>query len=188
MNIEGKTVAITGAARGIGHATAAALLARGARVVIGDRDVAALEDAVRRLPGRVTGHPLDVSDPESFANFLDRARADGDGRIDVLINNAGVMPVGHYLDQSEQAIRTAVEVNLCGVLTGCRLVLPEMVDRRSGHIVNIASLAGAVPVRSSMSLFLISMPRRRAPVSGVAEAPRERSSTKRDLSFTLSRE
>ncbi|MFN8227930.1 MAG: SDR family oxidoreductase [Mycobacterium sp.] len=146
MSIEGKTVAITGAARGIGHATAAALLARGARVVIGDRDVAALEDAVRRLPGRVTGHPLDVSDPESFANFLDRARADGDGRIDVLINNAGVMPVGHYLDQSEQAIRTAVEVNLCGVLTGCRLVLPEMVDRRSGHIVNIASLAGAVPV------------------------------------------
>ena len=146
MSIEGKTVAITGAARGIGHATAAALLARGARVVIGDRDVAALEDAVRRLPGRVTGHPLDVSDPESFANFLDRARADGDGRIDVLINNAGVMPVGHYLDQSEQAIRTAVEVNLCGVLTGCRLVLPEMVARRRGHIVNIASLAGMLAV------------------------------------------
>lgn len=146
MNLTGRTVAITGAARGIGYATAAALSARGARVVIGDRDVAVLDEAVRRLPGRVTGHPLDVTDPASFAAFLDAARADGDGRIDVLINNAGVMPVGHYLDQSEQAVRTAVEVNLCGVLTGCRLVLPEMTARGAGHIVNIASLAGAVPV------------------------------------------
>ena len=52
------------------------------------------------------------------------------------------MPVGPFLDHSEQAVRTAVEVNFYGVLTGCRLVLPEMVRRRSGHIVNIASLAG----------------------------------------------
>ena len=145
-SITGKTIAITGAARGIGYATASVLLARGAKVVIGDRDVAMLEEAVRRLPGRVTGHPLDVTDPASFAAFLDRARADGGGHIDVLINNAGVMPVGHLLEQSDQAIRTAIEVNLCGVLTGCRLVLPEMVDRRAGHIINIASLAGAVPV------------------------------------------
>ena len=146
MSLDGRTIAITGAARGIGYATAAALLERGARVVIGDRDVAALDEAVARLPGPVTGHPLDVTDPTSFAGFLDRARADGGDRIDVLINNAGVMPVGHLLEQSDAAIRTAIEVNLCGVLTGCRLVLPEMVDRRSGHIVNIASLAGAVPV------------------------------------------
>lgn len=145
-SIAGKTIAITGAARGIGYATASALLARGARVVIGDRDVAALDDAVRGLSGSVTGHPLDVTDPASFAAFLDKARADGSGHIDVLINNAGVMPVGHLLEQSDQAIRTAVEVNLCGVLTGCRLVLPEMAERRAGHIINLASLAGAVPV------------------------------------------
>ena len=56
------------------------------------------------------------------------------------------MPVGPFLNQSEQTIRTAVEVNLHGVLTGCRLVLPEMVERRSGHIVNIASVAGMVAV------------------------------------------
>jgi NADP-dependent 3-hydroxy acid dehydrogenase YdfG len=145
-SIAGKTIAITGAARGIGYATAAALLARGARVVIGDRDIAVLDEAVRKLPGTVTGHPLDVTDPSSFATFLDKARADGGGHIDVLINNAGVMPVGHLLEQSDQAIRTAVEVNLCGVLTGCRLALPEMIERRAGHIVNIASLAGAVAV------------------------------------------
>ena len=146
--IRGRTIAITGGARGIGHATATALLDRGARVVIGDRDVAQLESAIAELSkrGQVTGHPLDVTDPESFAAFLDRARADGAGHIDVLINNAGVMPIGHLLDQSEQAVRSAIEVNLCGTLTGCRLVLPEMVARHSGHIVNIASLAGMLGV------------------------------------------
>ncbi|MGO9068178.1 SDR family oxidoreductase [Mycobacterium sp.] len=147
-NIRGKTVVITGAARGIGYATAQALLARGARVVIGDRDVDVLENAVAGISslGPVSGHPLDVTDKESFAAFLDKARADGGGHIDVLINNAGVMPVGPFLDQSAQAIRSSIEVNFYGVLTGCQLVLPEMVKRRRGHIINIASLAGMVAV------------------------------------------
>lgn len=143
-NIRGKTVAITGAARGIGFATATALLKRGARVIIGDRDVALEESAVAKLSnlGPVSGYPLDVTDAESFATFLDKARADGGGRIDVLINNAGVMPIGPFLDATEQAIRSTIEVNLYGVINGCRLVLPEMVARRDGHIINIASLAG----------------------------------------------
>jgi short-subunit dehydrogenase len=147
-NIRGKTVVITGAARGIGYATAQALLARGARVVIGDRDIDVLENAVAGISslGSVSGHPLDVTDKESFAAFLDKARADGGGHIDVLINNAGVMPVGHFLDQPAEAIRSSIEVNIYGVLTGCQLVLPEMVKRRSGHIVNIASMAGIVAV------------------------------------------
>jgi short-subunit dehydrogenase len=147
-NIRGKTVAITGAARGIGYATAEALLARGARVIIGDRDVAALESAVTGLSslGQASGYPLDVTSKESFATFLDKAGSDGGGHVDVLINNAGVMPVGAFLEQSEQAIRSAVEVNLYGVLTGCQLALPDMVKRRSGHIVNVASMAGLVAV------------------------------------------
>ncbi|CAN5870748.1 SDR family oxidoreductase [soil metagenome] len=147
-NIRGKTVAITGGARGIGYATAKALLDRGARVVIGDRDVAVLEPAVTKLSrlGMVSGHPLDVTDRESFATFLDKARTDGDGHIDVLINNAGVMPVGPFLEQSEGAIRSSIEVNFYGVLTGCQLALPEMVKRRRGHIINIASMAGMVAV------------------------------------------
>jgi short-subunit dehydrogenase len=147
-NINGKTIAITGAARGIGHATAKALLQRGARVVIGDRDVNALESAVPELDrlGPVSGYPLDVTNRQSFSEFLDKVRGEGSGRIDVLINNAGVMPVGPFLEQSEQAIRSAIEVNLCGVLNGCRLVLPEMVARRGGHIINIASMAGMTAV------------------------------------------
>jgi NAD(P)-dependent dehydrogenase (short-subunit alcohol dehydrogenase family) len=147
-NIKGTTIAITGGARGIGFATARALLARGARVMIGDRDVALGETAVGKLSnvGPVSGYPLDVADPESFATFLDKARADGGGRIDVLINNAGVMPVGPFLDLTEGAIRSAIEVNFYGVVNGCRLVLPEMVKRRRGHIVNIASVAGMLAV------------------------------------------
>ena len=147
-NIRGKTIAITGAARGIGYATAKALLARGARVVIGDRDVAFQESAVADLStlGQVSGYPLDVTDRESFATFLDKARTDGHGHIDVLINNAGVMPIGPFLEQSEQAIRSSIEVNLYGVITGCQLALPDMIARRSGHIINIASLSGLIPV------------------------------------------
>jgi NADP-dependent 3-hydroxy acid dehydrogenase YdfG len=145
-NIRGKTIVITGAARGIGHATAKALLTRGARVVIGDRDIDVLESAIAGMSslGSVSGHPLDVTHRESFAAFLDKARADGGGHIDVLINNAGVMPVGPFLEQSAEAIRSSIEVNFYGVLTGCQLVLPEMVQRRSGHIINIASLSGMV--------------------------------------------
>ena len=137
---------------GIGFATAKALLARGARVVIGDRDVALQESAVAGLGkhGQVSGYPLDVTDRESFATFLDKARTDGiagsAGHIDVLINNAGVMPIGPFLEQSEQSIRSSIEVNLYGVLTGCQLVLPEMVTRRGDHIINIASLSGLIPV------------------------------------------
>src|ERR1700739_247078 len=147
-NIRGETIVSPGSARGIGHATAKALLARGARVVIGDRDIDVLESAVAGMSslGSVSGHPLDVTDRESFAAFLEKARADGGGHIDVLINNAGVMPVGPFLEQSAQAIRSSIEVNFYGVLTGCQLVLPEMVKRRSGHIINIASLAGMVAV------------------------------------------
>ena len=96
-NIRGKTIAITGAARGIGFATAKALLARGARVVIGDRDVALQESAVAGLTklGPASGYPLDVTDRESFATFLDKARTDGGGHIDVLINLGGTVPAGY---------------------------------------------------------------------------------------------
>ncbi|MDX1871794.1 SDR family oxidoreductase [Mycolicibacterium sp. 120266] len=147
-NIRGRTIAITGAARGIGYATAKELLSRGARVVIGDRDVALQESAVVELSklGQVSGYPLDVTDRESFATFLDKARTDGGGHIDVLINNAGVMPVGPFLEETEQSIRSSLEVNVYGVLTGCQLALPDMVKRRRGHVINIASLSGLIPL------------------------------------------
>lgn len=144
----GRTVAITGAARGIGLATAKALLDRGAVVVIGDRDLAALDSTAVECgrSAKLSTFPLDVADAQSFSSFLDHATNVGKGRLDVLINNAGVMPIGPYLEQSEESTRAAIEVNFYGVLNGCRLVLPHMLAQGGGHIVNIASLAGAVPV------------------------------------------
>lgn len=146
--IAGLNVAVTGAARGIGEAIAAKLLDAGARVVIGDRDSAALDSALARLQGGgpVTAHPLDVTNRSSFESFLAKAAADCENRIDVLINNAGVMPIGSFVGQSEQSIRSAIEVNFGGVVNGCQLALPDMLHRRSGHIVNIASMAGLVAV------------------------------------------
>ena len=63
----------------------------------------------------------------------------------MLINDAGVMPIGPFLEQSEQAIRSSIEVNLYGVIAGCPLALPDMIARRSSHIIDVASLSGLVP-------------------------------------------
>ncbi len=114
---------MTGGARGIGLATVRALEARGARVVAGD------------LP------ELDVTRRESFAAFLDAA-----GPIDVLINNAGVMHVGPFLEESDEWTRRQVDVNLHGVILGMKLALPPMVARGSGHVVNVASAASLIGV------------------------------------------
>ena len=121
--IEGRVVAVTGAGRGIGLATARALAAHGARVVGGD------------LP------ELDVTRRDSFEAFLAAA-----GPVDVLINNAGVMHVGPFLEESDDWTRRQVDVNLHGVILGMKLALPAMVARGSGHIVNVASAASKIGV------------------------------------------
>jgi short-subunit dehydrogenase len=121
--IAGRVVAVTGAARGIGLATVQALTARGARVIAGD------------LPD------LDVTSRDSFAAWLDAA-----GPIDVLINNAGVMHVGPFLDESDDWTRRQLDVNLHGVVLGMKLALPAMVERGSGHVINIASAAAKIGV------------------------------------------
>jgi NADP-dependent 3-hydroxy acid dehydrogenase YdfG len=153
-NIRGKTIAITGAARGIGFATARALLQRGARVVIGDRDVALEESAVAQLTklGPVSGYPLDVADPESFATFLDKARADGGGHIDVLINNAGVMPISPLDELRVDDWEAMIDTNLKGVLYGIAAALPVFRRQGFGHFVNTASTA-AFRVTPSQSVY-----------------------------------
>jgi NADP-dependent 3-hydroxy acid dehydrogenase YdfG len=146
--ITSRTILVTGASSGIGEATARHLAALGHRVVLGARRVdriAAITREIVDAGGDAMSLALDVTDLASMRAFVAAALAPH-GRIDVLINNAGVMPIGPFLEQSEQTIRSAIEVNFCGVLPGCRLVLPEMVARRSGHIVNIASLAGMLAV------------------------------------------
>ena len=138
--INGKVVAITGAARGIGYATAQRLIADGASVAIADIDDAQLKQAATELGVSSYAH-LDVTDPTSFAAFLDHAERDL-GPLDVLVNNAGIMPIGHFHQQSDVTTRRVVEVNILGAMYGSRLALNRMLPRGTGHIINIASLAG----------------------------------------------
>lgn len=131
------TVAVTGGARGIGAATAALLRDAGADVVIGDRDADLLAETAAALG--VRSHPLDVTDPAQWADFAEHA-----GAVDVLVNNAGIMPVGAFLDESPETTRRVFEINTLGPVHGARALLPGMVGRGHGHIVNVASAVGRV--------------------------------------------
>ncbi len=141
VRLIGATAAVTGAGRGIGRATAEALAGAGARVALGDLDADLAREAAAAIGGSAVGLPLDVTSRESFAGFLDAA-AEAFGPIDVVVNNAGIMHVGRFLDEDDRDTRGQVEVNLMGVLMGMKLVLPAMVARGSGAIVNIASVSG----------------------------------------------
>jgi NADP-dependent 3-hydroxy acid dehydrogenase YdfG len=140
-SLVGKVVAITGGARGIGRATAAALIAQGARVAIGDIEAALAEQTAQELAGGTIGLPLDVTDRSSFEKFLIDVE-ERVGPLDVLINNAGIMPIGPFIEESDATARTMVDINLHGVIFGSKLALERFIPRGSGHLVNIASAAG----------------------------------------------
>ncbi len=140
-SLNGKVVAITGGARGIGKATAEALVRRGARVAIGDLDLTLAEATAAGLGGGSVATRLDVSDRASFAAFLDEAERQL-GPVDVVINNAGIMPTTPFVEESEDSFRRQIEINLIGVIHGTQLAMARMLPRDSGHIVNIASQAG----------------------------------------------
>lgn len=140
ISLEGAVVAVTGGARGIGRATAARFAASGARVWIGDLDEAAMEQTASQLG--IQAAPLDVSDCDSFASFL--TQVDSDGPLMVLVNNAGVLRSGRFLDLPLTGHTNEVAVNLLGVLHGMHLTLPGMVQRGQGHVVNIASMAAKI--------------------------------------------
>ncbi|MFD3561884.1 SDR family oxidoreductase [Streptomyces sp. NPDC058686] len=139
-----KVVLITGASSGIGEATARRLAAAGHHVVLGARRaerLAALAKEIEAGGGSTLPHTLDVTDPLSTRSFV-RAAHDRYGRVDVLVNNAGVMPLSRL-----DALRTdewdrMIDVNLRGVLHGIAAVLPIMQAQGAGHIVNIASVSG----------------------------------------------
>src|SRR5690242_11177795 len=137
----GKVVAITGGARGIGKATAKALVAKGSRVAIGDLDLELAEKTAAELGGGTVALPLDVTDRSSFAHFLDEAERQL-GPVDAVVNNAGIMPVTPFEEESEESIHRQVDINLHGVITGTQLAIKRLRPRGGGYIVNIASQAG----------------------------------------------
>jgi NAD(P)-dependent dehydrogenase (short-subunit alcohol dehydrogenase family) len=148
--VHGRVVAITGGARGIGLATATKLRAAGARVAIGDIDGDEAARSAAALGPDVLGATVDVSDQDSFREFL--AVVDRElGELDVLINNAGIMPIGPMLEESDATQRRVFQINVLGVMNGMKLALPGMIARRRGHVVNIASVAGRSPVPGGAS-------------------------------------
>jgi NAD(P)-dependent dehydrogenase (short-subunit alcohol dehydrogenase family) len=139
--IAGRVVAVTGGGRGIGRAIAAELCRRGAYVAVGDIDEVAAKETATALPGRVLGLHLDVTDRVSFAGFLD-ATVSEFGLLDVLVNNAGIMPTGPFEDEGDELARRLVDVNVHGVILGAKLALERMLPRGAGHIVTVSSGAG----------------------------------------------
>jgi NADP-dependent 3-hydroxy acid dehydrogenase YdfG len=139
-----KVVLITGASSGIGQATARRLADSGHLVVLGARRVeriAAIAEDIRAAGGAAEHHALDVTDPQSMDAFV-RSAHERHGRIDVLVNNAGVMPLSRLDALKVGEWNQMIDVNLRGVLHGIAAVLPVMRGRGEGHIVNIASVSG----------------------------------------------
>lgn len=149
-----KVVLVTGASSGIGAAIARELGAAGAKVMLGARRtdrLAALADEITAKGGDALTRRLDVTDRADMAAFAKAAR-EAWGRVDVVVNNAGVMPLSLMASVKVDEWDRMVDVNIKGVLYGIAAVLPEMVARGHGHIINIASI-GALSVSPTAAVY-----------------------------------
>ncbi len=152
--ITGKVVLITGASSGIGEATAKLLAQRGAKIVLGARRtdrLSALAESIEKEGGAVRIRKLDVTSREDTQDFADFAVAEF-GQVDVIINNAGVMPLSPLASLKVDEWNRMIDVNIRGVLHGIAAVLPGMEARGSGQIINIASI-GAHAVSPTAAVY-----------------------------------
>jgi NAD(P)-dependent dehydrogenase (short-subunit alcohol dehydrogenase family) len=120
------------------------------RVVIGDVDAQAATEAAAAIGSRAAATTLDVRDEGSFRDFLAFAETTF-GPVEVLINNAGIMPIGPFTDEPVEVARRALEINLLGCLIGMKVALPAMVSAGRGHILNVSSVAGKSPVPGGLT-------------------------------------
>ncbi|KAK0366515.1 hypothetical protein LTR94_003087 [Friedmanniomyces endolithicus] len=144
MAIENKVIAITGASSGIGEGTARLLAARGAKLMLGARRtdrLAALADELNAAGGQVAFRALDVTDRADVEAFIAATEAEF-GRIDVLVSNAGLMPLSRFDSLKVEEWDRMIDVNFRGVLHGIAAALPRFKAQGSGHFVNISSIGG----------------------------------------------
>jgi NAD(P)-dependent dehydrogenase (short-subunit alcohol dehydrogenase family) len=147
--LEDKVVVITGAGSGIGRALAVDVAGRGALVAVSDVDEAGLVETVELVKAagarEVRADRLDVSDREAFAAYA-AAVAEHFGRVNVVVNNAGVTMTGHFEEISYEDFEWIMGINFWGVVTGTKEFLPHLVASGDGHVVNISSLFGLISV------------------------------------------
>ena len=139
MELQGRRVLVTGASRGIGEALARRFAAAGAQLAL----VARSERPLKALASEVGGvaFPADLADISATARLIERVESDG-GPVDVLVNNAGVDLSGAFETADPAALEQLYRINLLSPIQLCRQAIPRMLERGSGHIVNISSLAG----------------------------------------------
>lgn len=145
-DLRGKSVVVTGAARGIGLALARRFAKEGARVLLGDLDERGLEEAVRALAAegtRASGHRVDVADEASVATFRRAVLAEA-GVVDVLVNNAGIVHGGAFGEVPVERHRKTLEVNVLGIVHATHAFLPDLLARPEGHVVVVASASGLI--------------------------------------------
>ncbi|MBI1197967.1 MAG: SDR family NAD(P)-dependent oxidoreductase [Phenylobacterium sp.] len=154
MGVTGKVIAITGASSGIGRATAKLLAERGAFVVLGARreeDLAAVVDEITALGGKAVYRVTDVRHRDQLEALVDFAIDQG-GRLDVIVNNAGIGPISRFDALRVEDWDAMIDVNLRGTLYGVAAALPVFQRQRSGHIVNIVSTAG-IKILPTMGVY-----------------------------------
>ncbi|HTG37649.1 SDR family oxidoreductase [Sphingomonas sp.] len=144
-NLNEKVVLITGASSGIGEAAARELAAAGARLFVGARRGERLAALADELGSNVGWRTLDVTDSADFDAFVDAAEARF-GRVDALVNNAGVMPLSPLAALKRDEWKRMVDVNIHGVLNGIAAVLPRFIAQKNGHVVNVASVGAHLVV------------------------------------------
>lgn len=142
-DISEKIVLITGASSGIGEATARELAAAGAKLFIGARRGERLKALAEELGEAVAWRALDVTDAADVDAFV-AAAEERFGRIDVLVNNAGVMPLSPLAALKRDEWKRMIDVNIHGVLNGIAAVLPRFLAQKSGHVVNVASVGAHI--------------------------------------------
>ncbi|HEV2815056.1 MAG TPA: SDR family NAD(P)-dependent oxidoreductase [Solirubrobacteraceae bacterium] len=148
VSLAGVPAAVTGGGHGIGRAIAEHLVRAGARVAVGDIDADAADTVARGAGGGAIGLALDVTDADAFATFLDTAEQ-AHGPLGVMVNNAGIDWIGPFHDEPDEVTRRELSVNLYGTILGSKLALARMLPRGRGHLVNIASGVGRVPLPGS---------------------------------------
>lgn len=142
VSIENQIAVVTGAGRGIGRAIAVELGRMGARVVLAARGRSELEETARRV-GSASVMPTDVRSRVEIERLFEQVSSTL-GPVDILVNAAGLGIFGSVVDFKDEDFETLIETNLRGIFFACRYVLPSMIERKTGHIINIASIAGKV--------------------------------------------